>query len=140
MPKDGNKYSCDRIDNNKGYVPGNVRWATCAQQSKNKTKYANNTTGVTGVTLDEKSPGSFYYAAQWHDQNGKICKKSYSVKKYGEELAFFLACEKRDLEIMRLNLQGASYTENHYRDWETDRKSTRLNSSHSAKSRMPSSA
>ena len=29
---------------------------------------------------------------------------------------------------------------NFYRDWETDRKSTRLNSSHSAKSRMPSSA
>ena len=29
---------------------------------------------------------------------------------------------------------------NYYRDWETDRKSTRLNSSHSAKSRMPSSA
>ena len=27
-----------------------------------------------------------------------------------------------------------------YRDWETDRKSTRLNSSHSAKTRMPSSA
>ena len=27
-----------------------------------------------------------------------------------------------------------------YRDWETDRKSTRLNSSHSAKPRMPSSA
>ena len=27
-----------------------------------------------------------------------------------------------------------------YRDWETDQKSTRLNSSHSAKSRMPSSA
>ena len=30
--------------------------------------------------------------------------------------------------------------ESSYRDWETDRKSTRLNSSHSAKSRMPSSA
>ena len=29
---------------------------------------------------------------------------------------------------------------NKYRDWETDRKSTRLNSSHSAKYRMPSSA
>ena len=28
----------------------------------------------------------------------------------------------------------------HYRDWETDRKSTRLNSSHSGESRMPSSA
>ena len=32
------------------------------------------------------------------------------------------------------------YTRSAYRDWETDRKSTRLNSSHSAKSRMPSSA
>ena len=31
-------------------------------------------------------------------------------------------------------------TNKNYRDWETDRKSTRLNSSHSAKSRMPSSA
>ena len=28
----------------------------------------------------------------------------------------------------------------HYRDWETDRKSTRLNSSHLKLSRMPSSA
>ena len=30
--------------------------------------------------------------------------------------------------------------ENQYRDWETDRKSTRLNSSHRSLSRMPSSA
>ena len=30
--------------------------------------------------------------------------------------------------------------ENGYRDWETDRKSTRLNSSHRSLSRMPSSA
>ena len=35
---------------------------------------------------------------------------------------------------------GTNYTKSGYRDWETDRKSTRLNSSHSAKSRMPSSA
>ena len=39
------------------------------------------------------------------------------------------------------NLQtGVSKNYLPYRDWETDRKSTRLNSSHSAKSRMPSSA
>ena len=30
--------------------------------------------------------------------------------------------------------------QNSYRDWETDRKSTRLNSSHRSLSRMPSSA
>ena len=34
----------------------------------------------------------------------------------------------------------AAIVASEYRDWETDRKSTRLNSSHSAKSRMPSSA
>ena len=37
--------------------------------------------------------------------------------------------------LNRIAVSGATY-----RDWETDRKSTRLNSSHSAKSRMPSSA
>ena len=35
---------------------------------------------------------------------------------------------------------GYRWPQTIYRDWETDRKSTRLNSSHSAKSRMPSSA
>ena len=35
---------------------------------------------------------------------------------------------------------GEMAAENAYRDWETDRKSTRLNSSHRSLSRMPSSA
>ena len=35
---------------------------------------------------------------------------------------------------------GGNYMESWYRDWETDRKSTRLNSSHITRSRMPSSA
>ena len=39
-----------------------------------------------------------------------------------------------------IRAQGAFDRLPRYRDWETDRKSTRLNSSHSAKSRMPSSA
>ena len=37
-------------------------------------------------------------------------------------------------------LNGSPYISKPYRDWETDRKSTRLNSSHSGESRMPSSA
>ena len=43
-----------------------------------------------------------------------------------------------------VEIEGKQYTvwshRSGYRDWETDRKSTSLNSSHSAKSRMPSSA
>ena len=44
--------------------------------------------------------------------------------------------------MIRKNFAGkrVKVTVFRYRDWETDRKSTRLNSSHSAKSRMPSSA
>ena len=38
----------------------------------------------------------------------------------------------------QLNIDEMEF--NIYRDWETDRKSTRLNSSHSGESRMPSSA
>ena len=57
-----------------------------------------------------------------------MLKKIIKLKKYKLE----------DLETLKdriLATKGDSY-----RDWETDRKSTRLNSSHSAKSRMPSSA
>ena len=44
-----------------------------------------------------------------------------------------------DIDALRIVANGVNKLKN-YRDWETDRKSTRLNSSHSAKSRMPSSA
>ena len=43
--------------------------------------------------------------------------------------------EEQDRRVLKL-LRGAF----DYRDWETDRKSTRLNSSHITRSRMPSSA
>ena len=48
-------------------------------------------------------------------------------------------------QLVSVDVFDANITHNlsamaRYRDWETDRKSTRLNSSHSAKSRMPSSA
>ena len=46
--------------------------------------------------------------------------------------------DKMDIEDLEKEIMCITNAE--YRDWETDRKSTRLNSSHSAKSRMPSSA
>ena len=46
-----------------------------------------------------------------------------------------LNTDKRTIRLLASNKYISSY-----RDWETDRKSTRLNSSHSGESRMPSSA
>ena len=59
----------------------------------------------------------------------KCREERYMLKKLIEERA--------ELHAQLGEVLGKAKT---YRDWETDRKSTRLNSSHSAKSRMPSSA
>ena len=38
-PHPGNGWTIDRIDNSKGYEPGNVRWATRQTQSRNRPAY-----------------------------------------------------------------------------------------------------
>ena len=54
------------------------------------------------------------------------CNTYYEMKDQDNEQLAYL-CHKDKIVV-------------HYRDWETDRKSTRLNSSHSGEYRMPSSA
>ena len=55
--------------------------------------------------------------------------EDWEEQKYLNRLRRQQKKQKRDIEELET-----------YRDWETDRKSTRLNSSHSGESRMPSSA
>ena len=87
----------------------------------------------------------FKYEWIWEKDNGsnfvhvkhQPFKVHESVLIFGKAPTTYNKAEK----YMTYNPQftyGKPYTM--YRDWETDRKSTRLNSSHSAKSRMPSSA
>ena len=47
------QHQVDRIDNLKGYVPGNVRWATRSEQQKNKSSTRTYSNGVFTGTLVE---------------------------------------------------------------------------------------
>lgn len=47
IPKAG--LTIERVDNSKGYEPGNCRWDTSSNQCVNRRKFRNNTTGVRGV-------------------------------------------------------------------------------------------
>ena len=58
-----------------------------------------------------------------------------NIKSVGRKVYYGLSLQMTDETAGTLKKEYEAY-----RDWETDRKSTRLNSSHSGESRMPSSA
>lgn len=107
------RVSVDRKENSLGYVEGNVRWANDDMQARNKGMYENNSSGVTGVRMHTGKGSKEYWAASWYPSSGKGKTRYFSKTKYGDELAFFLACELRTLMIERLNISGAGYSENH---------------------------
>ena len=65
------------------------------------------------------------------------CIEQYA---YNEDTNTYNIC-KGVVEVFSENVEALRFIDTpDYRDWETDRKSTRLNSSHEIPSRMPSSA
>lgn len=51
-------YSLDRIDNDGDYTRGNIKWSTISEQTLNRRKFKNNTSGHTGIYFN-KSKGKF---------------------------------------------------------------------------------
>jgi hypothetical protein len=110
------KWSVGRIDNNKGYEPGNVRWETLAEQARNHTMQKNNTSGIVGVKLQVtvNKHGTYEsWVATWSDGFGNNTSKTYSTIKYGFEEAKQLAIKAREDGLRKLKEQGIEYADSH---------------------------
>lgn len=93
------EHSLDRIDNNKGYYPENVRWATSREQGLNK---RNNHL----ITID----GETKFITEWARQYGISCGTLYSRIKRGKspEEALTTPLIKRKRKQSDMNKENAT--------------------------------
>lgn len=95
----------------------NLRVVEKKTNSRNRGIDSANRSGTVGVHFTNRtgSTGNSLcsWGASWTNLEGKKLSKSFSTNKFGEELAYFLAEEYRDLMIRKLNLLGAGYSERH---------------------------
>jgi hypothetical protein len=97
-PNNTDSWTVGRIDNNEGYVYGNIRWELRSTQSRNRSRQSNNTSGFTGVqliTTNTKVGVRERWLATIYCENGKRITKSFCCSKYGNEIAKQLAIEYR---------------------------------------------
>lgn len=110
----------DHIDRNKGNNKiENLRAVDNRVNSRNAKRYSSNSSGVNGVSVQTsyKPSGNYSaYVANWVDLQGVKHGKSFSIIKYGREVALRLAEEYRLGKIAELNNQGAGYHDNHGED------------------------
>ena len=112
-----NKMQIDHIDRNPlNNKISNLRLVDNKTNARNQSFRLTNTSGVCGVGLlknKTKVGWNTYWKAQWNNLDGKRCAKCFSIDKYGNDLAFSMACAFREDIMKSLNESGAGYTLNH---------------------------
>lgn len=103
----------DHLDRNKlNNCIENLRVVNIRTNSQNRGMNSRNKSGITGVTFYFTKSGIKMWSAHW-TENGKSCKKDFSTRKYGEQLAFDLAVKTRCEMIAYLNSTGENYSPTH---------------------------
>lgn len=87
----GSRHSIDRIDNEKGYVCGNMRWATDSEQSRNTRRNINITYNGTTQCLQDWATDLGMHSRTLH---ARLFKLKYSTHK-----AFTKPVSKKNLNI-----------------------------------------
>ena len=110
----GKNTMIDRIDNNGNYCKGNTRWVKADKQARNKRKYKNNKSGITGVSHLKTKYGDYWTARISHPKIGKEICKLFSIEKLGYDEAFKLACDYREYLVNFANEEfDAGYSDSH---------------------------
>lgn len=100
--KNGIKHDCRLV---------NLRCVPEVINLRNSSMRSDNTSGVTGVSF--WASGNAWRAVAYHHTAKKQRCKTFSVLKYGDEMAFIMACDARQDMVEELNQQGAGYTARH---------------------------
>ena len=108
----GNEFVIDHIDgNNKNNSVSNLRKVTQDENMRNLKLYSKNTTGTSGVSMHSYNGYTAFFASYYLD--GKRTGKSFSIKKYGEDMALYNAVTWRNQQIANLEQQGIFYSDRH---------------------------
>ena len=104
----------DHLDGNPhNNLISNLQSKSYAENSRNRKKASNNTTGHTGICWN-KTKTSEGYRSRFNDLSGNRISKFFTMSKYkNKEDALEAAIKWRKEQIEELNKNGANYTERH---------------------------
>lgn len=110
----GEKNQLDHIDGNKtNNRLENLRECSRTENARNQKMKSNNTSGFTGVCLENTNERFSYWTATWTDVFGILQRKRFSVRKLGSEKAKELAISFRNEKMQELASHGIVYSERH---------------------------
>lgn len=91
----------------------NLRVVDWDENSRNRSKPFNNSSGITGVSK-QKGRGDYWsWVAVCKFPDGRLIRRTFGIPAYGEQRAFDMAVEARETLLKEVRFMENSYTENH---------------------------